>query len=529
LKLEEKMKDKVSFYDTTLRDGAQTKGISFSVNDKLRITEMLDKVGIDYVEGGWPLSNPKDLEYFRDVKKLKLKNLKIAAFGSTRKADTKAADDPNLIALIKSETEVVTIFGKSWDLHVTKIFKTSLDENLRMIHDSVGYLKSQKRKVFYDAEHFFDGYKENKDYALRTISAAVNAGCDAVILCDTNGGTLPLELAKIVGEVVLKVPVEVGVHIHNDSDVAVANSIVGVQAGARQVQGTINGLGERCGNANLISVMADLEFKLGLKSKVDAKQLTVLSRFVADVCNMKQSDNQPFVGSSAFAHKAGVHVHAVRTEPRTYEHIKPELVGNDRQILVSELSGRTTILAKAEKLNVKLDKKDPNTKRILDVVQELEHQGYHFEAAPESFELLVKKIIGKHKNFFELQEFRVSIEKAGDHVKNEATIRLTVGNNQEHAAALGDGPVNALDKALRKALKDFYPTLSEMHLTDFRVRVLDEKEGTAAKVRVLIQSQDKERSWWTIGVSENIIEASWLALVDSVEYKLYKDLTSKKS
>ncbi|MBI4336015.1 MAG: citramalate synthase [Candidatus Omnitrophica bacterium] len=517
---------KVELYDTTLRDGAQTEGISFSVVDKIRIAEKLDELGIHYIEGGWPGANPKDMEFFKRIKKSRLKNSEVVAFGSTRHPKSKANTDSVLKALLKAETKIITIFGKSWDLHVRDVFKIPLDENLKMISDSIRYLRSKGREVFYDAEHFFDGYKDNPEYAKKTTLAARDAGAGIVVLCDTNGGTMTSEIFKIAEDVRGVLDIPVGIHAHNDTEMAVANSIAAVQAGATQVQGTINGIGERCGNANLISVIANLALKLGVDciSKLGMKELTEVSRYVAEVCNMKQLDSQPFVGHSAFAHKAGVHINAILKNPKTYEHIEPRLVGNRGRVLISDQTGKSGLIQKAKELELDLDKDAPKTKRLLKLLQDLEHKGYHFEAAEASLDLLMKRSLKKFKDFFKLEDFRVIVEKAGKKVKSEAIIKLKVGRDLQHTAALGDGPVNALDNALRKALKDFYPGLSEMHLADFKVRVLDEKEGTAAKVRVLIQSQDKDDSWWTMGVSENIIEASWQALMDGVEYKLLKDI-----
>jgi 2-isopropylmalate synthase len=518
---------KIELYDTTLRDGAQSEGISFSVNDKIKICEKLDLLGVHFIEGGWPGANPKDVDFFRKAKLLRLKNSKIVAFGSTRYANTKAAQDKVLKGLLEAGTQYVTIFGKSWDLHVQDVLRVDLKENLRMIEDSVRFLKSKGKMVFYDAEHFFDAYNGNREYALKTIKCAERAGADRIILCDTNGGTITSEVFKIVEDVRSVIKTPLGMHAHNDCEMAVANSIAAVQAGCMQVHGTINGYGERCGNANLISVIANLKSKLGEDSvsSLALKELTEAARFVAEVCNMKLQDNQPFVGNSAFAHKAGVHVNAILKNPKTYEHIDPGVVGNHRRLLISELSGKSTILKKAEELNLDLGKDGQKSKKILKVLQAMEHEGYHFESAEASLELLIKRVMKKFKDFFDLEDFRVIIEKKkGGKMTSEATIKLRVGKEIEHTAAIGDGPVNALDSALRKALNKFYPGLSQMHLTDYKVRVLDEKEGTAAKVRVLIQSQDKNDSWWTMGVSENIIDASWQALVDSVEYKLLKDL-----
>lgn len=523
-------KAKVELYDTTLRDGAQSEGISFSVNDKLRITEKLDELGISFIEGGWPGANPKDMSFFKKAKGLRLKNSILTAFGSTRHAGGKAGSDRVLKGLLDADTKVITLFGKSWDLHVRDVFRVDLDENLRMIEDSVSFLKSKGRRVFFDAEHFFDGFNSNMEYAIQALRAAENAGAARIILCDTNGGTMTSRIFEIVEEVRRAVKVNLGIHTHNDCDMAVANSIAAVQAGCVQVHGTINGYGERCGNANLVSIIANLKLKLGIDCVSDLAlcELTEVARYVAEICNMKLSDNQPFVGNSAFAHKAGVHVNAILKNPKTYEHIDPHSIGNHRRLLISELSGRSTILKKAEEMDLGLDGDSTKGKKILKVLQEMEHKGYHFEAAEASLELLIQRIMKKFKDFFDVESFKVMSEKR-KHGKmvSEATICLRVGKETEHTVSIGDGPVNALDGALRKALKKFYPQLSDMHLTDYKVRVLDEKAGTAARVRVLVQSQDKDDSWWTMGVSENIIDASWQALVDSIEYKLMKD--SKKT
>ncbi len=515
-------------YDTTLRDGAQTEGISYSVQDKLRITEKLDALGVPYIEGGWPGSNPKDAEYFKKAKRLRLTSAQLTAFGSTRHASS-AAKDPNLQALLKAETGIITIFGKSWDLHVRDVLKVSPDDNLHLIEDSVAFLRKHGRRVMYDAEHFFDGYKENSAYALKTVQAALAGGAEAIVLCDTNGGSLPAEITQIIQTIKSQIQATLGIHTHNDSDLAVANTIAAIDAGCRHVQGTINGYGERCGNADLVSIIAVLKLKMGLDCLPDSKlkELTEVSRYVAEVSNMSQHANQPFVGAAAFAHKGGVHVNAVMKNPRTYEHIKPEAVGNQRKILVSELSGRSSLVFKARGLSLDLSKETPQAKRLLKLLQKMEHEGYHFEAAEGSLELMLKRQLKQVAPFFQLEGFRVIMEKRDRRLVSEATVKLKVKGVREQTVAEGDGPVNALDNAIRKALRQFYPTLSEMHLTDFKVRVLDEKAGTAAKVRVLIQSQDAQDSWGTVGVSENIIEASWQALVDSVEYKLLKDQSQK--
>jgi len=517
---------KIELYDTTLRDGSQGEGISYSATDKIRIAQELDKIGMHYIEGGWPGSNPKDMEFYLKMAKKSLKSSQLVAFGSTRRPNSRASEDNNLKALIKSQAKIVTIFGKTWDLHIKDVLKTTLDQNLEMIKDTVSFLISTGISVFYDAEHFFDAYNANPQYSLKCVLTAQEAGAKAIILCDTNGGTLTSEVSRVVREIRPRIDVILGIHCHNDAGLAVANSIAAVQAGCAMVQGTINGYGERCGNADLIPIIANLKIKLGLDCISDEKlkDLTHVSYFVSEISNMKERNDQPYVGQSAFAHKGGVHINAVMKNPKTYEHIDPVLVGNYRRMLVSELAGKTGILIRAKDLSLDLSKEDPKTKKILNLIQNLEHQGYHFEAAEASFELLMKKALKKYKKFFELEGFRVVIEKHSDKkITSEAIIKLKVKGIKEHTAAEGDGPINALDNALRKALKDFYPTLSKMHLSDFKVKILDEKAGTAAKVRVLIQSQDESDAWSTIGVSENIIEASWQALVDSVEYKLLKD------
>ena len=519
----------VKIYDTTLRDGSQGEGISYSVEDKIRVAEELDKFGIHYIEGGWPGSNPKDMEFFLKMAKCGLKNSRLVAFGSTRRAGIRAQQDANVSGLLKSQADIVTIFGKTWDLHVRDVLKTTPEENLEMIRDTVSFLCSKGKTVFYDAEHFFDAYRANKEYSLATLLAAVDAGAKLVSLCDTNGGTLTSSLCNIINEVRARLKAPLGIHCHNDSGVAVANSLAAVEHGVSLVQGTINGYGERCGNADLIPVIANLKLKLGFDCMSDEnlKNLAHLSHYISEISNMRQKNDQPYAGTSAFAHKGGVHINAMMKNPRTYEHIDPAIVGNHRRMLVSELGGKTGILLRAKALELDLGKDSPQTKKILKLLQDLENKGYHFEAAEASFELLMKRALKKYKKFFELEGFKVVVEKKSNKkVTTEAVIKLKVKGQREHTAAEGDGPVNALDRALRKALKDFYPELSRMSLADFKVRVLDEKVGTAAKVRVLIQSQDDTDTWGTIGVSENIIEASWQALVDSVEYKLLKDKTA---
>ena len=514
---------KVKIYDTTLRDGTQAEGISFSLEDKVKIAQKLDKLGIHYIEGGWPGSNPKDIKFFQKMKRMKLENAQLTAFGSTRRAKYPVEKDPNIRALLKSGTRVVCIFGKSWDLHVKAALRISLEENLKLIKDSVSYLRKKKKEVIYDAEHFFDGYKANPAYALKTLVAAQEADC--IVLCDTNGGTLPFELSKIMREVRKKIKISLGIHAHDDSGLAVANTLTAVQEGALQVQGTINGLGERCGNVNLCSVIPNLQVKMGIDciKKKQLARLTEVSRYVAELANLPRNERQPFVGNSSFAHKGGIHVSAVKKDPRTYEHILPELVGNHRRILVSELAGRSNILYKAKEYGLNLEKKTPQTVKVLENLKRLEDEGYQFEGAEGSFELLMKKALGKYKSLFDLEGFRVTVEKRKDGTLNcEATIKVKVEGIEEHTAAEGDGPINALDNALRKALEEFYPSLKSVRLTDYKVRVLDVKAGTAAPVRVLVEARDKKGTWGTVGVSTNIIEASWQALVDSLEYKLLK-------
>ena len=517
----------VTIYDTTLRDGSQTEGISFTVNDKIKITEKLDDLGVHYIEGGWPGSNPKDKDYFRLVRSHKLKNAKIAAFGSTCRAGTKAIDDLNLNELLMAQTPTITIFGKSWDMHVTDVLRTTIEENIKMIYGSVQHLKKRRREVFYDAEHFFDGYKNNADYALSTILAAQEAGADCIILCDTNGGTMPHQIKETILAIKHHLQVPLGIHTHNDLDLGVANSIAAVEAGCVHIQGTFNGLGERCGNADLCTIIGILHTKLQRPSipKKNISRLMEASYFISEISNFKLPDNAPFVGHSAFAHKGGVHIDAVIKNSLAYEHIDPGLVGNHRRFITSELAGKMPIILKARKMDIALDKKSAKTKRLLKALQEKEHSGYQFEAADASFELFLQRSLKKYKPFFKLEGFKVATEKRFDgKIFAEASIRVIVNDQIKFSACEGDGPVDALDKALRQALTQFYPRLNEMHLTDYKVRVLDTKQATAAKVRVLIESQDNTDSWTTVGVHENIIEASWEALIDSIEYKLLKDL-----
>ena len=516
----------IKLYDTTLRDGSQREGISFSVEDKIKIAKQLDELGVHYIEGGWPGSNPKDILFFKKIKKVGLRNAQIVAFGSTRHMRKKVREDLNIKSLLAADTQGIAIFGKSWNLHVKYALKATLEENLKMIYDSVRYLKMKEKEVIYDAEHFFDGYKDSPEYALKTLKEAECAGADNITLCDTNGGTMPDEIERIVKEVKKQIKCPLGIHTHNDSDMAVANSVIAVKNGCMLVQGTINGYGERCGNANLCSIIPALKIKMGIDCMSDEQmqRLTEISRYVSEVANIIPQDHQPYVGNSAFTHKGGVHVSAVERDTRTYEHIKPEQVGNKRRILISELSGKSSVLFKAKELNVDFSKDSKIVGNLLKIVKELEHQGYQFEGAEGSFDLLMRKTAHKYRKFFELEGFRVTVEKDKfGKLSSEATIKVKVGKSLEYTASEGDGPVNALDNALRKALEKFYPELKEMALTDFKVRVINAESGTGAKVRVLIESQDKYGAWSTIGVSENIIEASWQALVDSVEYKLLKE------
>jgi 2-isopropylmalate synthase len=517
----------VKVYDTTLRDGTQAEDISFSVEDKLRITQRLDELGIHYIEGGWPGSNPRDVQYFHEVQNIPLASAKIVAFGSTARKGVNPDKDANIRALLDAKTEVITIVGKSWDIHPLTAMNISLEENVELIVKSITFLKRHVHEVIFDAEHFFDGFKGNKEYALSTIKAATEAGADCIVLCDTNGGTLPFEIEEIIREVKSSITIPLGIHIHNDTELAVANTIVAVKAGVAHIQGTINGHGERCGNANLCSIIPNLQLKMGIRCLSDDRltKLKEVSRFVSELANLPHNKHQPYVGDSAFAHKGGLHVSAIRKNPLTYEHIKPELVGNTQRILISDLSGESNVLAKAEEFNIKLEKGDPITKKIVTALKELENQGYQFEGAEGSFELLIKKAVGRHKKFFDLLGFRVIVEKRGDDSPSlaEATIMVKVGDRVEHTAAEGNGPVNALDNALRKALEKFYPGLAEVRLIDYKVRVLSAQEGTGANTRVLIESWDGRTRWGTVGVSENIIQASWLALVDSIDYKLLKE------
>ncbi|BFT70551.1 citramalate synthase [Paenibacillus sp. P36] len=517
------MPTSVKIFDTTLRDGTQGEGISLSVEDKIKIARKLDELGVHYIEGGWPGSNSKDIEFFERVRDMKFTNVKITAFGSTRRKDSVASDDINLNRLVESGAQVATIFGKSWDFHVHTAIQTTLEENLAMIYDSVLFLKSSGLEVIYDAEHFFDGYKNNPEYALQTIKKAQDAGADWIVLCDTNGGSLPGEVTAIVTAVKQHVSTPVGIHAHNDCELGVANSLAAVQAGAGQVQGTINGYGERCGNANLSSIIPNLQLKLGYHviTEEQLKTLTQVSRYISEIANMHMPINQPYVGNAAFAHKGGIHVSAILKDASTYEHTKPELVGNKQRVLVSELAGQSNVLVKAQELNLDFDKEPQKTKQVIEKIKDLEHQGYQFEGADATLELLLREAFEGLEEIFTLESFKMLVEKsANQSVVSEAIVKVKVHGETIYTAAEGNGPVNALDNALRKALIQYYPDIKNIHLSDYKVRVLDEKDATAGKVRVLMETTDFNTTWNTLGVSSNIIEASWYALVDSLRYAL---------
>jgi 2-isopropylmalate synthase len=523
--------DSVKIYDTTLRDGSQAEDIAFSVEDKIRIARKLDELGFHYIEGGWPGSNPRDVQFFQEIQSVPLSQAKIVAFGSTCRAGISPQEDPNLQALIKAQTQVVTIFGKSWDIHPLEVLNITLDQNLEIIDQSIRHLKSRVSEVLFDAEHFFDGFKNNAKYALSTLRVAQNAGADCIVLCDTNGGTLPFEIQSIIQRVKKEIPKPLGIHVHNDAGLAVANCLVAVKEGIRQVQGTINGYGERCGNANLCTLIPNLKLKMGIDCISDGqlRRMKEVSRFISELANLPHFKYQPYVGDSAFAHKGGVHVSAVRKNVATYEHIQPERVGNRQRVLISDLSGASNVLYKAAEYKIDFESKDPKIRQILEDLKQLENQGFQFEGAEGSFEILIKKALGQHRRFFELIGFRVIVEKKSEEAPtlSEATIMVRVGDRVEHTAAVGNGPVNALDNAIRKALEKFYPELRQVRLLDYKVRILTTKDGTGAQTRVLIESGDGESKWGTVGVSENIIQASWQALVDSIDYKLLKDEENK--
>ncbi len=528
------MSSRVFIYDTTLRDGSQAQDVSFSLQDKLRITEKLDELGVLYVEGGFPGSNPKDAAYFSEVRKLKLKQARIAAFGSTHHPNKTPATDPNLRLLLESKAPVVTLVGKTWDIHVTEVLRTTKPHNLKLITGSIRYMKPKVEEVVFDAEHFFDAYKYDPLYAMECIEAALAGGADWVALCDTNGGALPHEVFEITTSVEQRFGCRVGIHVHNDGGLAVANTLMAVQAGARQVQGTINGLGERCGNADLTAIIPNLQVKMGYKcvSSAQLKAMRDVSLFVSEMANLKPNLHQPFVGQAAFAHKGGLHVDAVLKNPVTYEHIAPDKVGNQRHIIISDLAGKASIQAKAAEYGIDLKSDDPVAKEVLTTIKELESQGFAFEGADGSLEILIKKAKGHWKKFFDVLRARVIVSVPNDKEPqySEAVVMVkTPDGDVHHAVAEGNGPVNAMDKAFRQALTKYYPELKEVKLLDFKVRILNESAGTSAKTRVLIESGDDEgNKWGTVGVSENVIEASWQALIDSIDYKLHKKFAKKK-
>ncbi len=518
----------VKIYDTTLRDGTQAEDFNLSMWDKVRIAQKLSQLGVHYIEGGWPGANPKDRDFFSEIRNYDLGATRVAAFGSTHHKDRHPEEDPNMQELLQSRAPVLTIFGKSSVFQVKEILKTTLERNLELITNSLAYLRPRAEEIIYDAEHFFDGFKEDREYALRTLQAAIDGGAQVLVLCDTNGGTLTSELVEIIKAVQARFPgFPLGIHAHNDSDLAVANSLAAVELGCDHVQGTMNGVGERCGNANLCSIIPGLKLKMGLDciSDENLRRLSEVSLFIYELANLRPNRYQPYVGRSAFAHKGGVHADAVKKNPRAYEHINPETVGNTRYIPVSELSGKWNIIMKAREFGLDLNPHDPVVRQTLDKVKELENQGYQFEGADASLEMLLRAGLGHYKEYFRLLSYRVIDQKVGDEEAPvpEATIRVRVGIHEVHTADVGNGPVNALDKALKKALRRFYPQLDDMRLEDYKVRVLPGPGGTAAKVRVLIESGDAHKRWGTVGVSYDIIEASWQALVDAINYKLFKD------
>ena len=521
--------NKIELYDTTLRDGAQTWGITFSLDDKLRIAQKLDELGIDLIEGGYPGSNPKDRRFFQSVKALKLKHSRVAAFGSTCRADLSPEKDPQIQSLIDTTMEVVTVVGKSWDLHAREILAVPLERNLSMISDSMSFLRPYFGRVIFDAEHFFDGFKNNRDYALEALKAA-EPFSDVLCLCDTNGGTLPSEVSEIILEVRKVIGKELGIHCHNDSETAVANSLAAIEAGVTHVQGTINGIGERCGNANLISIIPALSLKMK-RIEIEPEKLRMLryvSEFVDEMANRTPNKSQPYVGASAFAHKGGLHSSAVVKNTVAYEHIDPALVGAVRNFPISEQAGRAALAQKAAQYGIDINPDDPRIVEILKTLKDMEAQGARYDIADGSFELLMKRMLGLHKKFFTLHGFNVTDSKRQGDTKtySDAVIRIVVGDTMEFSAAEGNGPVNALDNAFRKALSKFYPSVNRVHLTDFKVRVIEGTSGTGATVSVLIESTDGEDVWWTVGFNQNVIQASWSALVDSIDYKLQKDMAA---
>ena len=518
---------RISIYDTTLRDGSQAEGVTFSPISKIHVAQMLDSFGVDYIEGGFAASNPKDMAFFQDIKKVDLKHAKIAAFGSTRRAGVNVEKDKGTLALIEADTEVCTIFGKSWLLHVEKVLKTTAEENLAMIEDTCRFLKSHGKEVIYDAEHFFDGYKDSPDYALQTLAAAKAGGADVLVLCDTNGGCLSHEVYDITKLVTQKFNISVGAHTHNDSETGVANAMEAIRAGAIQVQGTINGFGERCGNCNLISVIANIIKKTDQTCLADPEQLKnlkLVSQFVNEQANLRDNQRAAYVGDSAFAHKAGMHVDGVRKAVSSFEHVSPDDVGNSRRILISELSGASNVMEKLFEMGLQnIDRKSPEIRDILSKMEQMEKEGYVYESADASFKMLIKKVLKEHKNFFDLEGFRVIVEKRSkdEPCVSEASVKLKVDGEAALTVGEGDGPVDALNMALRNALSKFFPSIDNVQLADYRVNILDPEEATGAKTRVQIESTDGTSNWGTVGVSENIIEASWEALVDGVEYKLF--------
>ncbi|MEG4109160.1 citramalate synthase [Microcoleus sp. S13_C5] len=523
------MTNRLWIYDTTLRDGAQCEGLSLSLEDKLRIARQLDSLGIPFIEGGWPGANPKDVQFFWRLKEQPLTQAEVVAFCSTRRPGTTAANDEMLQAILSAGTRWVTLFGKSWDLHVIESLKTTLEENLAMIRDTIEYLRSQGRRVIYDAEHWFDGYKHNRDYAIKTLEVAADAGAEWLVLCDTNGGTLPHEVSQVVGDVLEALgtnrekSLQLGIHTHNDSGVAVANALAAVREGVRMVQGTINGYGERCGNADLCSLIPNFQLKLGQNCIEDEQlvRLTQVSRSISEIVNLAPDDHAPFVGLSAFAHKGGIHVSAVEKNPLTYEHLEPEKIGNRRRIVISDQAGLSNVLAKARTFGMDLDRKNPACRQILEKLKDLESQGYQFEGAEASFELLMREALGKRKRLFEIKGFQVHCDKGREETVNSlATVKVTVNGQDILECAEGNGPVSALDAALRKALRNFYPAITDFNLTDYKVRILDGCAGTSAKTRVLAEFSNGQDRWTTVGVSGNILDASYQAVVEGLEYGL---------
>ncbi|MFA5264471.1 MAG: citramalate synthase [Opitutaceae bacterium] len=517
----------IKIYDTTLRDGTQGEGINFSVTDKLLITQRLDAFGVDYIEGGFPGSNPRDIAYFSEARNLKLKHAKIAAFGSTRRAGAKVEEDAQMQALLASGVPVMTIVGKTWLLHVNEILRTTPEENLAMIEESVRFLVANGREVIYDAEHFFDGYKDNSAYAMKALAAAIRGGASNLTLCDTNGGTLVDDVRAIVGEVVKEFGSDkVGIHPHNDSGLGVAVALAGVVAGASLVQGTMNGYGERTGNANLVTILPSLFLKMGRTAKCASglRQLRELSLYFDELANLRSDSKAPYVGASAFAHKGGLHANAATKVKRSYEHIDPSLVGNQTRVLVSDMAGRSSIVVKARELGYELDEKSPAIKALIEELKDLEYRGYEYEAADASLKLLLAKALGMSKKFFDVEGYRVIVERHQDELFAEATVKVRVDGKSYYTVAECTGPVGALDKALRSALEPVYPQLREMELRDFKVRIMEGRQGTNSRTRVLIESGDTKAMWGTVGVSDNIIEASWQALVDAVNFKLMQSV-----